>query len=46
MQKVCETLIRVAGGEMVMLIKSDDQDTDTSGNIRPVSLFALALYHN
>ena len=37
LQKVCETLARVAGSEMVMLIKSDVQNTDTSGDIRPVS---------
>lgn len=44
MQKVCETLARVAESEMVMLIKSDVQNTDTSGDIRPASLFALTLY--
>ena len=44
LQKVCENLARVAGCEMVMLIKSDVQNTDTSGDIRPVSLLALTLY--
>lgn len=44
LQKVCETLARVAGNEMVMLIKSDVQNTDTSGDIRPASLLALTLY--
>ena len=44
MQKVCETLARVAESEMVMLIKSDVQNTDTSGDIRPASLFVLTLY--
>ena len=44
LQKVCETLARVAGSEMVMLIKSDVQNTDTSGDIRPASLLALTLY--
>lgn len=45
LQKVCETLARVAGSKMVMLIKSDVQNTDTSGDIRPASfLFALTLY--
>ena len=44
LQKVCENLARVAGCEMVMLIKSDVQNTDTSGDIRPASLLALTLY--
>lgn len=44
LQKVCETLAGVAGSEMVMLIKSDVQNTDTSGDIRPASLLALTLY--
>ena len=44
LQKVCENLTRVAGSEIVMLIKSDVRNTDTSGDIRPASLFALTLY--
>ena len=44
LQKVCENLARVAGSEIAMLIKSDVQSTDTSGDIRPASLFALTLY--
>lgn len=41
---MCENLARVAGCEMVMLIKSDVRNTDTSGDIRPASLLALTLY--
>lgn len=44
MQKVCENLARVVGIKIAMLIKSDVQNTDTSGDIRPASLFALTLY--
>ena len=44
LQKVCRNLIRVAGSEIVMLTKSDVRNTDTSGDIRPASLFALTLY--
>ena len=43
LQKVCENLTRVTEGEMVMLIKSDVQNTDSSGNIQPASLLALTL---
>ena len=44
LQKVCENLARVVGIKIAMLIKSDVQNTDTSGDIRPASLFALTLY--
>ena len=44
LQKVCENLARVAGSEIAMLIKSDVQSTDTSGDIRPASLFSVTLY--
>ena len=44
LQKVCENLAKVTGSEMVMLIKSDVRNTDTSGDILPVSLLVLTLY--
>ena len=44
LQKVCENLAKVAGSEIAMLIKSDVQNTDTSGGIRPASLFNVTLY--
>ena len=44
LQKVCENLAKVAGSEIAMLIKSDVQNTDTSGDIRPASLFNVTLY--
>ena len=38
---MCRNLARVAGSKMVMLIKSDVQNTDTSGVIRPASLLSV-----
>ena len=38
LQKVYENLVIVAGSELTMLIKSDVQNTDTSGDILPASL--------
>ena len=38
---MCRNLARVAGGKMAMLTESDDQNTDTSGVIRPASLLSV-----
>ena len=43
LQKVCGTLIRVAGCKIIMLTKSDDRmDTDTSSDIQLV-LFIICV---
>ena len=41
LQKVYGNLVRVAVSEIAMLTKSDVQNTDTSGDIRPTSLFGV-----